>query len=103
MSRLEQLERLHAADPEDPDLAYMIAHEHLKAGNTPAATYWFDTCLKLNPSYHYAYFHKARVLQGSGDIQAAADTLRLGLALAERDGNAKAAGEIAALLNELGA
>lgn len=101
MSRLAQLEKLHAADPNDPDVAYMIAHEHAKTGNTPAALHWFDTCLKLNPSYHYAYFHKARSQQAAADLDGAVKTLRAGLELAQRDGNGKAANEISGLLFEI--
>ncbi len=101
MSRLEQLEKLHAADPGDADVAYMIAHEHVKSANIPAALHWFDTCLKLNPSYHYAYFHKARAQQAAQDIEGAVRTLRAGLGVAQRDGNGKAANEISGLLFEL--
>ncbi|MFM9959155.1 MAG: hypothetical protein ACKVZJ_13915 [Phycisphaerales bacterium] len=103
MSRLAQLEKLYSADPNDADVAYMIAHEHAKTANTPTALHWFDTCLKLNPSYHYAYYHKARAQQAAQDIEGAMQTLRLGLEIAQRDGNNKATNEITSLLHELGA
>lgn len=101
MSRLSQLEKLHAADPNDADVAYMLAHEHAKSGNTPTAVHWFDTCLKLDPTYHYAFFHKAKALSADGDVENARGVLRDGLARATKDGNAKAMSEIAALLTEL--
>jgi tetratricopeptide (TPR) repeat protein len=101
MSRLTQLEKLHAADPNDADVAYMLAHEHAKAGNTPTAVHWFDTCLKLDPGYHYAFFHKAKALSAAGEVEGALDALRDGLARATKDGNGKAISEISALMMEL--
>ncbi len=101
MSRLSQLEKLHAADPGDADVAYMLAHEHIKAGNTPAAVHWFDTCLKLDPKYHYAYYHKAKTLHVGDRLDDALAVLRDGLSRATRDGNAKAASEISQMLMEL--
>lgn len=101
MSRLAQLEKLHATDPTDADVAYMLAQEHAKAGNTPAAVHWYDTCLKLDPSYHYAYFHKAKALRADGAVSEAVAVLNAGMAKATRDGNAKASSEISAFLFEL--
>lgn len=101
MSRLAQLEKLHAADPADADVAYMLAQEHAKVGNTPVAVHWYDTCLKLDPSYHYAYFHKAKALQADGATERAVAVLNDGLARATRDGNGKAVNEISAFLFEL--
>lgn len=101
MSRLAQLEKLRAADPADPDVAYMIAQEHAKLGDVPAAVYWYDTCLALNGSYHYAYFHKAKALESAGDVSGALATLDAGLECAKKDGNAKALNEISAYLFEL--
>lgn len=101
MSRLAQLEKLHAADPNDADVAYMLAHEHIKGGDTPAALHWFDTCLKLDPKYHYAYYHKAKALSADDRTDDALRVLNEGLARATRDGNSKAASEISQMLMEL--
>jgi len=37
-TRYEQLERLHAADPTDADITYMIAMEHTTPGMAPGAS-----------------------------------------------------------------
>ncbi len=102
MSRLEQLHKLLAADPQDADVAYMIAQEHAKAGEHMAAVEWYDRCLALSPHYHYAYFHKARALEEADDIPAAVATLRSGLAMARSAGDAKATSEIGGYLDQLG-
>lgn len=103
MSRLTQLQKLRDASPDDPDLAYMLAHEHSRLGDAAGAVHWYDACLALDRGYHYAYFHKAKVLRGMGDADGALAALRAGLDRARSDGNAKAVNEIGALLNELGA
>lgn len=101
MSRLAQLQKLFAADPSDADVMYMLAQEHAKAGDHGAAVEWYDRCLSANPDYHYAYFHKAKSLESSGDAPAAAAVLRAGVQRAARSGNAKAQGELAGYLDEL--
>lgn len=101
MSRLSQLEKLHADDPADADVVYMIAHEHAKAGNAPLAVHWYDRCLAMDEKYHYAYFHKARTQQLAGEIDNARRTAQTGLERARKDACAKATNELAALLMEL--
>jgi tetratricopeptide (TPR) repeat protein len=102
MSRLAQLERLHAADPRDADVVYMLAQERAKLGETSAAAALFDRCLELDPAYHYAHFHKARALEAAGDERGAAAALRAGLASARAHGDAKAAVEMEGYLLQLG-
>lgn len=100
MSRLEQLQRLHEADPRDADVMYMIAHEHAKAGAWQESVGWFDRCLAVDPAYHYAYFHKARAQYAGGDTPGALSTARVGMTHATRAGNAKASSELSALIDE---
>ncbi len=102
MSRVEQLRRLHAADPSDADVMYMLAQEFAKAGDVGEAVAWFDRCLAARPDYCYAHYHKARALEGAGRVGEAVAALREGAAAAQRFGDAKAAGEIAAYLDQIG-
>ena len=66
-SRLDTLLKLHAADPDDADVPYMIGLEHGKADDPEEAVRWLDRCLVLNASYHYAYFQKAKMLSELGE------------------------------------
>ncbi|MEM1166591.1 MAG: hypothetical protein AAGI30_09920 [Planctomycetota bacterium] len=102
MSRLDQLTTLHAADPADADVPYMIAQEHAKAGDLDAAVEWYDRCLAIDAEYHYAYFHKARALESAEKQAEARETLTVGLGRARAAGNAKATNEIAEYLAHLG-
>ncbi|MEM9084001.1 MAG: hypothetical protein AAGB34_10435 [Planctomycetota bacterium] len=101
MSRMEQLEKLRAADPSDADVPYMIAQEHVKAGDHAAAVTAYDDCLALDANYLYAYFHKARSLEAAGDSDGVAKTLREGLERAQQAGDQKAIGEIGQYLSEI--
>ncbi len=103
MSRLEQLERLHAADAADADIIYMIAQERAKLGDLAAAVNWYDRCLAADPYYVYAFYHKARAQQSVGNRHAALTTARQGLALAAKLGQAKASSELNSLIDQLDA
>lgn len=101
MSRLSQLQQLLASDPGDAELMYMIAQEHAKARAWEQAIAWYERCLGASADHFYAYFHKARAHQGAGDAASALGAAREGLARARRAGDAKAASELGALVDEL--
>ena len=96
--RLEQLDKLHAADPADADVTYMIAMEHVKVGDYPIVIDWLDKTLTLDPGYLYAYFQKAKAQSQMGDDDAAITTLKLGIEKAQQAGDAKAVGELSELM-----
>lgn len=102
MSRIEQLERLLAADPADAFVLYGLAQEHAKAGHTDKAIAFYDRCLDADPTYLYAYYHKARTLLDAGDADAARDAAHRGIEAARHAGDAKALDELTALLDETG-
>lgn len=101
MSRLAQLERLHAADPADADVLYMLGQEHANAGRTSDAIAWYDRCLAADAGYSYAHYHKAKALEAAGRIDEIKPTLEAGLATARRVGDAQAVREIGAWLGSL--
>ncbi len=92
--RLDTLRKLIAADPSDPDLSYMIALEHAKADDPEEALVWLDKALALKPTYHYAYFQKAKLQSELGDEDAALATLDAGITSADTHGDYKAVGEL---------
>jgi tetratricopeptide (TPR) repeat protein len=102
--RLDKLTALLDADPNDAFVLYGLAQEHAKLGtdehHTKAVCY-YDRCIASDPSYFYAYYHKAMsqiAMERNGD---AAATLRTGLAAAKAGRDQKAIGEIAALLDQI--
>jgi tetratricopeptide (TPR) repeat protein len=101
MSRLEQLHKLHTADPTDADVPYMIAQEKDKVGEHSEAAAWYDKCIALDPDYLYAYFHKAKSLEALDQIEIAAAALEEGVKRSKAAANAKAIGELGEYLTQL--
>lgn len=99
--RLARLLGMHAADPGDPFCTYGIAQEHARAGRNQEAVEWYDRTIDLDPSYCYAYFHKARSLEDLGRNDDACAALRCGIeaARAAKDGHALA--ELSGYLDQL--
>jgi tetratricopeptide (TPR) repeat protein len=100
-SRLEQLHKLLAADPQDTFVLYGLGQEHAKQGDHAAAVGFFDRTLAVDPHYHYAYFFKARSQHALGDLPSARETVQAGLQAAHRAGDAKALSELSNLQVEL--
>lgn len=92
--RLPQLQALHAADPDDADLPYMIGVEHGNAERFDEAIIWLDKALALDPHYHYAYFQKAKMLSELGEDGDAVTVLDEGIAKAAAANDGKALGEL---------
>ncbi len=96
--RLDQLHRLHEADPLDPFLTYGIALEHGKSGRFEEALTWLDRTLGLDPAYCYAYFQKAKMYGELGRDDDARAVLAEGMAAATKAGDDHARSEMAELL-----
>jgi len=103
VERLARLMAMLEADPRDTFCLYGVAQEHVKRGALAEALAWFEKTLEVDPDHAYAWFHKAKVLSGSGRTQEAIAALRSGLAAARRSSDGKAIGEIEGWLEELGA
>lgn len=101
MPTIEQLEALLQADPNDTFVLYALAQEHAKAGSHEDSVALYDRCLRVDPDYLYAYFHKARALEALGRVRDARDALEQGVARAAKLGDAKAQSELSSYLDEL--
>ena len=102
LDRIDQLEKMLAAEPGDTFVLYSLGHEYAKADKHEAAVEHYQKCLEADPGEHYAYFHMARSLEAMGEQARAAEVLKAGLERARGDGNEKASGEIAQYLSQLG-
>lgn len=102
MSRLDKLQKMLQAEPNDPFVLYGIAQEHAAAERYADALPFYDRCVAADPAYLYAYYHKASAQQEMGDIPAARATLDVGIAAARKAGDAKALGEMQTLFDSLG-
>ena len=99
--RLEQLEKMHAADPDDAFCTYGIAMEHAKAGRLDDAIEWLDKTIGADGQYCYAYYQKAKLLSEKGDQEAARGVLHTGMKVARAAGDGHAAEEMGELLENI--
>jgi len=100
-SRLEQLTKLHGADPADAFLTYGIALELGKQQQYEQAIQWLDKTLQLDPNYCYAFFQKAKMSSELGDDATARQILVEGIAVAQQAGDEHARSELSELLATL--
>ncbi len=98
--RVIQLKKMLEVDPRDTFCLYGLGMEYAKREEHGVAVSWFDQAIQIDPNYLYAYFHKAKSQAASGDLSGAEGTLQVGLKHANVSGDAKAANEIASLLDE---
>ena len=97
--RLKQLEKMYEADAGDPFITYAMAMEFIKAGNDAQAERWLNETLKLDKTYAYAYFQKAKVLQQNDRTDEAKVTLAKGIEQAQETGDEKAIAELRDLMS----
>lgn len=104
--RMEQIESLLADDPNDEMLRYMLAMEHVSAGDDSTAVRHFRELIALDPSKPYipAFLMCGQALARMEKEGEAADLLRQGIAAASRAGTPDALharGEMQGLLATL--
>ncbi|MEM9252852.1 MAG: hypothetical protein AAGB29_10935 [Planctomycetota bacterium] len=93
-ARMDQLLKLHAADPADAELCYMIGLEHGNAGDLDDALAWLDKAIATDPAFGYAYFQKGKQLIDADREDDALAAIDAGIAAARDAGDAKALGEL---------
>lgn len=101
MTRLDQLRKLAAAEPNDPLAHYGIGLECLNLQRWEDARTAFAHTLTIDPKYTAAFLQKARAELKLGAREAAAETLRAGVALAAAKGETHAADEMRKMLEAL--
>ena len=100
-SRREQLEAMLVDEPNDAELRYMLAMEYVSAGDDAGAVRCFAELIRITPKYPPAYHQGGRALQRLNRIDDARALLSQGIPIANKQGDAHAAGEMAELLESL--
>jgi predicted Zn-dependent protease len=101
MDKIATLTEILKSDPNNAFARYGLAMEHLSQGNTSGGLAEFTTLIHRNPDYVPAYQMSAQTLSKLGRSGEAITRLKEGLAIAARTGNAHAASEMQALLDDL--
>ena len=101
MSRLEKLETLLAAEPDDVFLNYSMAMEMAKADRYDEALAAFTRVSELDPDYIASYFHQGKTLLRMGRRERAKQALTAGIERAKACGDQHAVSEMTELLGTL--
>jgi predicted Zn-dependent protease len=102
MDRIALLTQVLEQNPSDAFARYGLAMAHQSEGRTDAALAEFGTLIQHNPDYVPAYQMSAQTLAKVGRVEQARHCLHNGIAAANRQGNAHAASEMQAMLDDLG-
>ncbi len=98
-TRIEILQQLLEQNPGSTFARYGLAMEYVKSGDLPQAVATFEEVTRTDPNYSAAYFHGGQALEKLGDIDAAREFYRKGIAVT-RDPHARS--ELEAALDILG-
>lgn len=101
MDRIALLTQVLEQNPTDAFARYGLAMAHAAEGHADQALSEFSTLIQHNPDYVPAYQMSAQTLAKLNRGEEAATRLKQGIAVAQRTGNAHAAGEMQAMLDEL--
>ena len=100
-SRRERLEEMLAAEPNDAFLRYGLAMDYASGGDDAAAAKCFAELLRLSPDYVAAYLQAGQVLVRLGRDDEARGVYEAGVKVAQRAGDAHAAGELQGFMDML--
>jgi tetratricopeptide (TPR) repeat protein len=100
-SRRQRLEEMLTADPNDPFLRYGLAMDYASGGDDEAAAKCFADLLRVSPDYVAAYLQAGQVLVRLNRDEEARTVYQTGVAVAQRVGDAHAAGELQGFLDML--
>jgi tetratricopeptide (TPR) repeat protein len=100
-SRKQQLQDMLADDPNDPFLRYGLAMECISEGDDDQAVKCFRELFAVAPDYVPAYLQAGQTLTRLDRVSEAQEMFRTGITIANKVGDAHAAGEMQGFLEGL--
>jgi Tfp pilus assembly protein PilF len=100
-TRMEQLEKMLATEPNDTFLLYGLGLECKKANLPQQALEYLKRVIALDPGYCYAYHQMGLIHESLEDPDGARNAYRAGIEAARQKGDQHAQGEIEAALSML--
>jgi Flp pilus assembly protein TadD len=100
-TRKQQIEEMLVEEPNDPELRYALAMEHVSAGEDAEAVRCLGGLTATIPEYVPAYFQLGRALIRLGRQTDARPAIEDGIAMARKKGEYHAADELHGLLSGL--
>ncbi len=87
MERIQKLKEYLQANDKDSFLQHALALEYIKTGNDKDAKKLFTEILEREPTYVGSYYHLAKLLERSGEREAAIKIYEKGMAEAKKAGD----------------
>lgn len=100
-TRIALLRQLAAESPDDATTHFLLGRELLAHGHAVEAMGAFEDAIRVEPDYAAAYRQLGNAMEAAGRREAAAETYRRGIAVAERTNDLQAGKEMAAFLKKL--
>ena len=101
MDRIARLKEFLQATPGDNFLKHALALEYIKIGDDNTAKGIFEEILTQAPDYIGSYYHLAKLLERTGDTNAAIQWYEKGMEVAKKAGDLHALGELRSAYEEL--
>ena len=84
-----------------PAKTHHVINMRFVAGQHQEAIAWFDKTIETDPTYCYAWYHKARCQHDAGNQLGAHQTLKEGIKKAQEHGDQHAEDEMGELLQSI--
>ena len=101
MERIEKLKEFLLSSPQDSFLQHALALEWIKKGDDEQARKLFEEILMRDPGYVGSYYHLAKLLERTGQSEAAIKWYQQGMEMTKKAGDNHSYGELKAAYEEL--
>jgi Tfp pilus assembly protein PilF len=99
--RIDKLKKFLEDSPQDSFLQHALALEYIKLGDEPRAKALFETILKREPQYVGSYYHLGKLLERTGETEAAVKIYEAGMTASKQAGDNHAYNELQAAYEDL--
>ena len=93
-ARIQQIQEMLKAEPNDSFLNYALALEYAKLNDLKKAIELITNVLLLDQSYLGAYYQLGAYYEQTGQLQNAINTYKKGIIIAQQQQNTKTLGEL---------
>lgn len=101
MERINKLKEYLTASPSDNFLQHALALEYIKIGEDHEAKKLFENILEHDPAYVGSYYHLAKLLERTGNNEAAIVWYEKGMTAAKQSGDQHSYNELQAAYEDL--
>lgn len=101
MNRIEKLKDFLHQQPNDSFLQHALALEYIKINDDTSAKTLFENILKYNEKYIGSYYHLAKLLERTGEIEQAKTCYEKGMKVARELNDNHAYNELQAAYEDL--